>query len=168
MGTTQNLRSVDAIEKIKNLIKSENIALFTTNLSHAPLSTRPMSTAQVDEQGCIWFLSKIDSDKNAEIKRDNRVQLFYSHMKSAEFLSLYGKADIVQDRAKLEELWTPIAKAWFTEGIEDPTITIIKFTPEDGHYWDTKSGKMISMLKIAVGAITGITMDNGLEGKVRI
>lgn len=167
MGNTENLRSSEAVEKIKKLIEKANVCLFTTHLSSAPLSSRPMSTLKVDENGIIWFFSKVDSDKNAHIKQDDRVQLFYSHSASSEYLTLYGRADIVTEQRIIDELWSPLAKVWF-DGKEDPTITVLKVTPEDGHYWDTKSNKMVQMLKLAIGAIIGKTLDDGLEGKIRI
>jgi len=168
MGSTENLRSGEAIKKIQELAEAANTCLFTTNLTKIPLSARPMSTSKIEDDGSMWFFSRVDSDKNTDIKQDNRVQLFYANTGSSEFLSIYGTAEISTDPAKIEELWTPLAKTWFTEGKEDPAITLIKVTPEDGHYWDTKSGKIVSLLKIAVGAVIGKTMDDGLEGKVRI
>jgi len=167
MGNTENLRSSEAVNKIKELIEKANVCLFTTKLSSAPLSTRPMSTLKVDENGIIWFFSKIDSDKNMDIKQDDRIQLFYLHSASSEYLSLYGRAEIITDRRMIDELWNPLAKVWF-DGKEDPTLTILKITPEDGHYWDTKHSKMVQLLKLAVGAIIGKPLDDGLEGNIRI
>ena len=48
----------------------------------------------------------------------------------------------------------------------DPSLTIIKVTPEDGYYWDTKDGKLITLLKMAAGAITGKEIDGSIEGKL--
>lgn len=166
MGT-ENLRSSEAVDKIKELIEKATICLFTTKLSSVPLSSRPMSTLKVDENGIVWFFSKVDSDKNAHIKQDDRVQLFYTHSASSEYLTLYGRAEIVTDQRIIDELWNPLAKVWF-DSKNDPTITVLKVTPEDGHYWDTKSNKMVQMLKLAIGAIIGKSLDDGLEGKIRI
>jgi general stress protein 26 len=167
MGNTENLRSIEAIDKVKDLIEKANICLFTTNLNSTPLSSRPMSTLKVDENGIIWFFSKVDSDKNMHIKQDDRVQLFYSHSASSEYLTLFGRAEIITDQRIIHDLWNPLAKIWF-DGKEDPTITVLKVTPEDGHYWDKKSNKMVQMLKLAIGAITGKPLDDGLEGNIRI
>ncbi len=167
MGNTENLRSSEAVNKIKELIEKANISLFTTKLSSAPFSTRPMSTLKVDENGIIWFFSKVYSNKNMDIKQDDRVQLFYLHSALSEYLSLYGRAEIVTDRRMIDELWNPLAKVWF-DGKEDPTLTILKITPEDGHYWDTKHSKMVQLLKLAIGAIIGKPLDDGLEGNIRI
>lgn len=167
MGNTENLRSREAVEKITALIEKANICMFTTNLNSAPLASRPMGTLKVDENGILWFFSKIDSDKNMQISQDDRVQLFYAHSAASEYLTLYGRAEILQDRRLVDELWTPLAKVWF-EGKDDPTLTILKVTPEDGHYWDTKNNKMVQLLKMAIGAIIGKTLDDGLEGNIRI
>lgn len=167
MGNTENLRSIEAVNKIKELIEKANTCLFITKLTTVPLSSRPMSTLRVDENGIIWFFSKIDSDKNMHLKQDDRVQLFYAHSSSSEYLSLYGRAEVVTDRRVIDDLWNPLAKVWF-DGKDDPTITVLKVTPEDGHYWDTKSNKMVQLLKLAIGAIIGKPLDDGLEGNIRI
>ncbi len=65
----ENLVAKDAIEKLKELVKHESICFFCTQLSQQPITTRPMSTQQVDDQGNIWFMSSIKSNKNAEIKK---------------------------------------------------------------------------------------------------
>jgi general stress protein 26 len=168
MGEVQNLESTNARQKIKELAQDANICLFTTNLTELPLSTRPMSTQKVDDDGTIWFFSEKDSEKNRHIERDNRVQLFYSNRNSSEFLSIYGTATVIKDDAKARELWSPLAKTWFQGGAEDPQLTILKVVPEDGYYWDTKDGKVVSMLKIAAGAITGREMDGGVQGELKV
>lgn len=163
---TKDLQNQEAVEKIKDLAKSANVCMFTTNLAKIPLSSVPMATQDVDDEGNIWFLSGITSNKNTDILRDPRVQLFYTNTGSSEFLSVYGHATITTDKAEIEKLWSPIVKAWFTEGKDDPEISVIKITPEEAYYWDTKNNKAVSMVKILAGAITGKTMDDGVEGKL--
>lgn len=167
MANTEDLRSSEAIEKVKKLIERANVCMFTTKLTTVPLSSRPMSTLKVDDNGLIWFFSKVDSDKNRDIKLDDRIQLFYAHPDSSEYLTIYGRAEIVVDKQTISDLWNPLAKVWF-DGKEDPTLTVLKITPEDGHYWDTKNNKMIRLLKLAVGAIIGKPLDDGQEGNIRI
>lgn len=162
----QNLQHEEAIQKIKDLAKSAKICMFTTNLSKIPLSSVPMATQEVDDEGNLWFLSAKSSNKNQDILNDPRVQLFYTNTGSYEFLSVYGFAAITTDKDEIEKLWSPIVKAWFTEGKDDPEISVIKITPDEAYYWDTKNNKAVSMVKILAGAITGKTMDDGVEGKL--
>ncbi len=168
MGDTKNLINKEAIEKIRELAKDANICHFVTNLSNTPLSSRPMATQKVDDDGNIWFMSDKSSDKNQDIQSDARVQLFYSAHGSSEYLSVYGTAEIIFDKKKIDEMWSNIAKAWFPEGKDDPAISLIKVMPEDGYYWDTKVNKLVSMFKIAKSIVTGTTDDDGIEGELRV
>ena len=164
----QNISRQEANEKIKELAKKADVCMFTTSLTKLPLITRPMSTRDVDNDGSIWFFSRDGSDKNLEISADNRVQLFYSNSSSSEYMSLYGKATILKDARKAKELWSAIAKTWFNEGYDDPELTLIKIEPEEGYYWDTKDGKVISLLKMVAGALAGKEFNTGVEGSVKV
>ena len=168
MSDVKNLTSKEAIEKLQELSTNSDFCMFITNLFHIPFSGRPMSTQEVDDEGNIWFMSREGSEKNNDIELDNRVQLIYCNNKSLEYLSVYGEAEILKDRAKIGDLWTPIAKTWFNEGKDDPEITLIKVKPLDAYYWDTKNNKMVSLIKMLVGAIAGKEFDGGVEGKIKV
>ena len=168
MGDTMNLIDKEAVQKIKELAKDANICHFVTKLSNIPLSSRPMATQKVDDEGNIWFLSDKDSDKNLDILADKRVQLFYSAHSSYEYLSVYGTAEVIFDKEKIHEMWTNFAKAWFPGGEDDPAISLIKVIPEDGYYWDTKNNKIVSLIKIASSIVTGKTDDGGVEGTLKV
>ena len=164
----KNLNHQEAIKKFQELVKHESTCLFTTRLTQVPLTTRPMSVQKVCDQGNFWFLSPSDSDKNQEIAADPRVQLFFLNTSKYEFLTVYGKATVSRDRQKIDEFWSDIAKTWFPEGKDDPRVTVIKVTPEDGFYWDTKDGKLVSMIKIVASAVTGKTLEEGVEGTISV
>ncbi len=168
MGDHKNLSNEEAVAKLKKLAESIRICMFCTDLSHIPFSTRPMSVQEVDESGNIWFLSGADSNKNFEIKQDEEVQLLFANPSSTDYINVFGKAFIYKDKNTIENKWSPMAKAWFSEGKDDPNLTVIRVQPDYTYYWDTKSDKMISMLKIAVGAVIGKPLDDGIEGKLSI
>jgi general stress protein 26 len=164
----KNLGGAEAAKKIKELAEAAQSCFFCTNIkSGKPFATRPMSPQKVDEQGNLWFLSADDSHKNAELEKDPNVQLLFQGGPHSDFMSIYGKATVSKDKEKIKELWEPLIKTWFTGGQDDPRISVIKVEPEDGYYWDTKHGSMVAFAKIIVGAITGKTMDDSIEGKLR-
>jgi general stress protein 26 len=164
----KDLFDEEAKAKITKLAKDIGMCMFCTELSIRPIPTRPMSIADVDDDANIWFISSKKSNKNFEVKHDDEVQLIFSN-NSSQFLSVLGKATVYKDKAHIEEVWTPMAKAWFDEGKEDPDVTVIKIEPKNAYYWDTKDGKMIAMLKYAYGAVTGnMTDDGGIEGRLKV
>jgi general stress protein 26 len=168
MGEQQNLSSQEAIAKLKALAEDINMCMFCTDLTSTPFATRPMSIQQVDEQGNLWFLSSASSNKNAEIRADEKVQLLFAKPSDSHYLSIFGDAYIYRDRNKIEEMWTMMAKAWFEDGKDDPDVTVIRVSPTEAYYWDTKYGKMVSMLKIAAAVVTGKSMDGGVEGSLNV
>lgn len=165
----ENLYGKNAVKKIKELVDKNKTCFFCTQSDDGvPMTVRPMAVQKVDDDGNFWFLSSIDSHKNQEIKTDDVVQLLFQGSPHFDFLSVYGHADISRDKNKIKELWDPMAKTWFTEGVDDPRITVIKIKPVDGYYWDTKHGNAVAMVKIAVGALMGKTMDDSVEGKINV
>lgn len=164
----EDLAGQEAQKKIRELKEKSSSCFFCTRMETGrPFSTRPMSVQQLDEQGNFWFLSANDSHKNAEIMADPYVQLLFQGSDYSDFLQLYGRATISVDKAKIKELWNPILKTWFTEGEDDPRISVIKVEPEQGYYWDTKHNRLVGMVKRIAGAISGQTLDDSIEGGLR-
>lgn len=168
MGDLKDLSNNEAIKKIKELAEDIRVCMFCTQLSVRPVPTRPMSVSEIDDKGNLWFISSSESNKNFEIKHDDEVQLIFAKNADAHFLSVFGKALIYTDQAKIDEVWTPVAKTWFEQGKEDPNVTVIKVIPSDAYYWDTKNGKAITLLKMAIGAVTGKTDEGGIEGRLEV
>jgi general stress protein 26 len=168
MADKQNLANQDAIKKMKELAEDIKICMFCTYDAQHVMQTAPMNANEIDEDGTFWFLSTKDSTRNKDIEADSATDLIFAQPSSSSYLSVRGKSEVLYDRKKIDDLWNGIVKTWFTEGKDDPNISIIKFTPEEAYYWDTKNGKMVSFLKIAVGAITGKTMDDGIQGKLQV
>jgi general stress protein 26 len=168
MGEIKDLTHEEAIKKLKELAEGSDICMFVTHLDKLPLTSRPMSTQEVDEEGNIWFFSRKSSDKNREIESDPRVQLFYGSTSNYEFLSVYGEASIIIDKEKSKELFDSSEKAWFKEGVDDPELTLVKVVPHDSYYWDNKSNKFVALLKYAASAVTGKQMDDGIEGELHV
>jgi general stress protein 26 len=167
MAEIRNLTEREGIDKLKQLAKSASVCLFATELDSKPIIVRPMSVREVDDNGNLWFFSRGDSGKNDQIEHHPEVQLFFINTGSAEYLSVYGEATIIRDRNKAEDLWTPIAKAWFSEGKDDPQLTLIKVSTVDAYYWDTKTNKAVQLVKILAGALTGKGLDDGIQGHIR-
>lgn len=164
----QPLGHKDSIKKMQELVKHNKLCLFTTQLTRIPLQTRPMATQEVDHEGVFWFFSDEESHKNLEIEEDTRVQLFFANPASSEFLSVYGHAMVTKDRKRIEELWHPMVKAWFKGGKDDPTLSLLMVIPSEAYYWDTKNNKMVSLVKIMASAVSGKTMDDGIEGPLKV
>lgn len=165
----EDLFSDEAVKKIKTLSDKAKTCFFCTAITTGQqFATRPMAVQKVDDNGVFWFLSANDSHQNAEIQRDSSVQLLFQGSAHSDFMTLYGKATISKDKKIIKELWEPLFKTWFTEGEDDPRITVISVKPVDGYYWDTKHGELIAFAKQIAGAVVGKTLDDSIEGKLKV
>ncbi len=165
----EDLQGRDAQKKIKELTDKAPTCFFCTNIrTGAPFATRPMSVQKLDEEGNFWFLSSNDSHKNKEIETDPSVQLLFQGSGYSDFLNIYGTATISSDKNKIKELWEPILKTWFTDGVDDARISVIRVEPDKGYYWDTKHNKAVGIVKRVVGAIAGKTLDDSIEGGLAV
>ena len=167
-NNVENLSGKEAIAKLKELAEAARICMFTTYSTAAPMPTRPMALQAVEDDGRMYFFSATDSDKNKEIKRSPQVQLYFSNTGRSEYLNVYGDVEISDDRSKIKELWSVWAKAWFQDGPEDEKISLLIVTPKKCEYWDTKHNKMLQLFKIAASIVIGKTMDDGVEGELKL
>ena len=164
----EDLLGEDAVKKIKQLAEKAKTCLFCTEIrTGEPFKTRPMAVQKVDDDGTLWFMSADDSHKNEQIEHDHLVQLLFQGSSYSDFLAVHGKAVISKDREKIKELWEPTLKDWFTEGVDDPRITVISLRPTGGYYWDTKHGSAVAFAKRLVGAAIGKTLDDSVEGTIK-
>jgi general stress protein 26 len=165
----KDLGGPEAIAKIKKMVDSAKSCFFLTNIkSGLPVSMRPMAVQKVDDEGNFWFLSANDSHKDLEISKDPMVHLLFQGSPHSDFLNIYGIAEVSEDKEKIKELWEPIMKVWFTEGQDDPRISVIKVEPTEGYYWDNKHGNAIAFVKMLAGAAIGKTFDDSIEGKLEV
>lgn len=162
--SNQTLDARDAAQKIREVAEASHLCMFMTKLGTFPADACPMSIQAVDEDGTLWFLSSKESGKNENLESDDRVMLTIQNDSKYQYLLVAGTARVHTDRATIEEHWTPMASSWF-DGKDDPDLTVISVTPREGHFWETKSGKIVSFVKIAFAAATrqGYS-DEGIQG----
>jgi general stress protein 26 len=117
------------IALLKKMVEDVRICMFTTLSDKDEFSSRPMATAKVEEDGSIWFFTNEYSLKTKEISKENEVTLGYSDPSSNTYVAVNGKADLVDDQTKKEAYFSPVIKAWFPDGVEDPRLILIKVEP---------------------------------------
>jgi general stress protein 26 len=154
-------------EHLKELLESFDTAMLITRAGERE-HARPMAVAGVEGANTLWFVTATTAPKSEEIRRDSRVSVTFQS--DWRFVALSGRATLVTDRAKLDQLWKPAWKVWFPEGKDDPTIALIRVTVTDAEFWDNAGTKGIRYAFEAAKAL--LTNERppeveGLHGRVK-
>lgn len=150
----------DNIKKLHDLIKDIRFAMLTTVEDDGTLRSRPMATQEFEFDGDLWFFTSADAPKVKEAQHDRHVNVSYSDPNNQKYVSVSGKAELVRDRAKIEELWNPLFKAWFPDGLDDPNLALLKVNVDKAEYWDSPSSKVVRLLGFAKAIVTGKPIGN--------
>lgn len=164
----KNLQSEEALKKFKKLVEEINVCMFITNNRSEREHTRPMATISVDDDGTLWFYTDLRSIKVEEVVTDKSVHLTYAHPGKESYMDVCGKAEVITDRQQVKEKWSPIVKAWFPQGPDDPNVALLKVTPTDAYYWESETGKMVKFFKMAASIVSERPLADGAEGKLQI
>lgn len=162
------LRHEAAFEKLSEMAKDIQFCMFCTIGYNGTISSRPMTTNEVDEEGDIWFFTNKLSEVSIESDQKNDVCLAYACPSKNDYLSVTGIASIVLDKEKIKELWKNAYKVWFPEGVDDPELALIKVTPVKAEYWDSSANKMVVLFSMVKAAITGTRYKEGEHGKLKL
>lgn len=157
----------ESIAKLKGLIEDIDFAMLAT-INGGQLRSRPMSTQKFESDGDLWFFTSDRTHKIEEIEKDNRVNVAYAKPEDNVYISVSGRAELVKDKKKIEELWNPILKAWFPKGLDDPTLALLKISVEEAEYWDSPSSTIVQLVGFVKALVTGKSADGGDHGKVNL
>jgi general stress protein 26 len=138
--------------KLVELLDDMPIAMLTTFGTDGPRSL-PMARQEVEPSAELWFITARDTDHVRAIATEPRVALTFSSRSA--WVALEGRATVVDDLAKLRELWNTFAEAWLPGGPEDDNAALIRVDVERGEYWDTPGSKLASAISFAKSKVTG-------------
>ncbi|ARK11575.1 pyridoxamine 5'-phosphate oxidase family protein [Fibrivirga algicola] len=155
------------LEKIKTMVDDIRIAMMTTVDEQGNLVSRPMACMQMDADGTFWFFTAKSSPKVEQVEHNERkVNLSFADAGDSDFVSISGTAQEIDNRAKIDELWSDMAKPWFPKGKEDPELTLLKVHTEMAEYWDSNDSRIVRLFEMARAAITGDTYKEGENVKI--
>lgn len=162
-----NIEEAHDFEKIRSIIEDLNVAMLATTDDEMNIRTRPMYTVDMDADQNIWFFTQDDSGKVKEMTDNHHVNLSYACPKSGKYLSVSGTASFCHDQDRKHELFNIFGKAWFPEGVDDPSLLLIKVNPDQAEYWETTSSKLVQLFKITKAIVTDQAYDGGQHGQIR-
>lgn len=157
----------EAIKVMAGIVKDVKFAMLTTTTAEGHLHARPMTTQEKEYDGDLWFIGAKDTEAVADMKARPQVNVSFSDPGKGTYLSVNGTAELVEDRTKLDELWSDFYKAYFPQGKTDPNIQLIKINAQGAEFWEG-DGKVKSLFQMAKGLIKGEQPELGKNDTVKL
>jgi len=152
----------DDLEKLRELIEDIDFCMLTTIDERGDLHSRPMSSnGELDSNGDLWFFTGASSHKVSEINDSPRVNVSFADPQNQNYVSVTGRARLVRDRQKIDELWQPQFQMWFPEGKDDPNLALLRIKVQKAEYWDSPSSPISYALNFVSALVSGEEPDLG-------
>jgi general stress protein 26 len=159
----------DKLAKLREIVKAVDICMLTTVDERGELHSRPMSNNRdIEFDGDLWFFTYGSSHKVDEVNRVSKVNASFADVDNQLYASVSGNAEVVRDRAKIEELWKPELRAWFPEGVDTPDIALLKVTVARAEYWDSSQPWVAHAVGLASSLLTGGPARSGENEKLEL
>lgn len=128
--------------------------MLTTALADGRLLSHPMTPQEVTDDADVWFFVGLQGEQADALRdRDGHVNLAVSE--AGAWLSVAGRAEFVDDRAKIDELWDGEVSAYFEGGKDDPNLGLLRVTGESAQFWGLPGGKVSALAQMVKAKVTG-------------
>jgi general stress protein 26 len=155
----------DELDDLSKRVKDVKFGMFTTSDDENRMTSRPLTLQQIDDAGTMWFFVSDEEEFTTHLLGNPSVNVSFADVDDHLYVSVAGRAELVRDRAKMEQLWKPAVKAWFPEGLDDPHLALLEVQIQSAEYWDTGNSKMVSLFAMAKAPLTGKRQTNVGEHK---
>lgn len=149
-----SLDKAKQVETITALIKDNKYAMMTTiTADKGHLHACPMTTNKIElETAKIWFIGDKTTETVKDLQKNPQVNLSYTSQDHKDYVSINGTAKLIDDKAKLDELWSPVYNAFYEHGKEDPNVQIICVECNGAEYWQS-GNSVINAVKMVAAAV---------------
>jgi general stress protein 26 len=127
---------------------------------------QPMAHHLDREGRRLWFLTKRDTDL-VQALHPGAVAHFVIVSKAQDFHAcMSGPLEVRQDRAKLDEIWSPVSGAWFEGGKDDPELVMLALELRSAAIWASTANTLAFAWEIAKANATQSMPDVGVRNEV--
>ena len=157
-------------KKLWDMIKDIKFGMFTHRHGDGRLHSMPMTTQNksMDEGSTLFFFASRKSELVQHVGDEPHVNVSYTSPSDDKYVSVSGVAQIIENQAKKDDLFSTMAKAWFPGGATDPDLALLQVNITHAEYWDVKESKMVQVAKMVTAAITGTPPIMGEHKEMRM
>jgi general stress protein 26 len=125
-----------ALEHLLGLIRDIDVCMLATSDRSGRLHSRPMMILRGSPEGALWFFTQGNSHVVDDVNAHHSVGLSYVDSAVGRYVSVSGRARVVNDRSKKMELWEQRLAKWLPAGPDDASVVLIRVEVQEAEFWE--------------------------------
>jgi general stress protein 26 len=154
------------LSRVWDIIEKVGVGMLTTRFAGG-LRARPLEPRPDRAEHLIWFVTDVRGAKDDEIEAAPEVCFVVIDHKDKAYLSITGRAAVIDDHAKAAAVWKKSDNIWWT-GPGDPNVRVLRLEPATAELWDGPSSSAAAAYEFAKARLTGHKPNLGENRKVTV
>jgi general stress protein 26 len=155
------------VDRVWDVIEKVGVCMMTTRFTGG-LRARPLEARPDRDAGTIRFVTDERGGKDDEVAAAPEVCLVFIDKGTNTYLSLTGRARVVQDAAQAAEIWRKTDDVWWPGGPHDPNARVLIVEPQTAELWDGPASRTVAAYEFARAHLTGEKPNLGENRKVTV
>lgn len=127
---------VDSLLQLaRKLIGDVTFCVAATDGEDGSISARVIQPMRLKDDWTVNTITNRRCRKVREIERTGRMTLLYQHDLDKSYVSLMGRAEIVEDLELKRSIWTPAHYRWNPSGPDDPETVFMRLVTDRMELW---------------------------------
>jgi general stress protein 26 len=148
MSVTSMQATLDAVAQLREKLQSIRFGMLTSLGGEGDLYSRPMTQQALENDGSLWFFTSDNHLLAHQLSVNPQANVSFAEPEQELYISLTGEASLLKDRTRASQLWNSAVAAWYPLGLDDPHLTLIKFSISTAEIWDATSNQMQPLFSV--------------------
>jgi general stress protein 26 len=131
----------EPMKKVAELVNGIDVSTLTA-AANGRIISYAMPLMELDGRGYFWFFASHQAVSQVDLSFINFA--FCDEQREIN-VSLTGRAELIRDQARIDELWTPSVESRFQHGKDDLDLVLLRFNTHTATYWDAKCDMMVKL-----------------------
>jgi general stress protein 26 len=154
------------LDRVWDIVEHVGVCMLTTRFAGG-LRSRPLEARPDRERGLIQFIVDLRARKDDEIEAAPEVCLTFIDNKQKAYLSITGRAAVLNDAANARAIWTKTDGAWWS-GPDDSNVRVLSVEPQTAELWDGPASAEVARYEFAKAFATDEKPNLGENRKVTV
>jgi general stress protein 26 len=127
----------ELLQLVRETVDAVPSCLAITVGRNGDANARVVNPGKMTDAWTVRFMTDRRTRKVGEIERTGRMTLVYQHDAGGAYVTLVGRAAIIDDVAVKTAIWRPQSFKWHPGGPADPNVVLIEFTAGRIETWNS-------------------------------